>query len=86
MKTLTPEKLAGGSSSKVFPRRVRLSDGAMGVVVTIGVAISKSRSGFCALTQGNVWKSQYSEELSTLIALMLVVSAFCQLSAGEARV
>ena len=45
-----------------------------------------TRSGFYALTQGNVWKSQHSEVLFTLIALILVVSAVCQLSAGEARV
>ena len=40
---LTPEKIADGSFSKVFPRRVRLSDGVIRIAITIGIPISKSK-------------------------------------------
>ena len=43
LSSLTPKKIDNGEATKIFPRRVRLSDSAMGVVVYIGVTINKSR-------------------------------------------
>ena len=43
LKFLTPAMILEGDATKHFPRRVRLSDSAMGVVITIGVTIAKSR-------------------------------------------
>ncbi len=43
LKFLTPAMISEGEATKHFPRRVRLSDSAMGVVITIGVTIAKSR-------------------------------------------
>ena len=40
--TLTPQKISEGEAAKTFPSRVGLSDSAMGVVISIGVTITKS--------------------------------------------
>ena len=40
---LTPEMINAGTASELFPRRTRLSDSAMGVAITIGITVQKSR-------------------------------------------
>ena len=43
LKTLTPQKINERDATKTFPRRVRLSDFGMGVVISIGVTITKPK-------------------------------------------